>query len=149
MAAGQSLASVVLPLGAPASTLRFLVPSLDTGVAYVVRAAPAPPPLPGSVAALLTRPVPLTFTVLGDGSGECDGGEATVTSPTVPAAPVIGKEGTPSGGQGLSCDDGMRVAHMRADSGRGGGHRTVWARALAHASMLCLARTSPLSMSWP
>jgi hypothetical protein len=99
VSASQSVSGLGLPSSASAASLRFVLPRLTTGTEYVARVAMSPPELPGEVASVLPRAVPLVYTLLGSSGGcSCSAvqsgmGCASVTAsdvaPTAPSLPVI------------------------------------------------------------
>jgi hypothetical protein len=98
--AAESSSGIVLPTGVASSALRYLVPSLATGVPVYVRVAATVPPLPAEVTRLLPRPVAPVFWPLGGpggcacadavaGTGGC-GATTEVPQAMPPALPEIG-----------------------------------------------------------
>jgi hypothetical protein len=100
--AAASNGSVGLPIGVPATSLRYVIPGLTLGVPYIARVAPALPVLPLSLAAALPRPVPPVFQGVRRGSdapgcscatlltGDGCNGEVGASS-VAPALPTIGR----------------------------------------------------------
>jgi hypothetical protein len=100
VSAVESSSGIALPTGVASSALRYLVPSLATGVTVYVRVAAAVPPLPAEVTRLLPWAVAPVFWPLGGpggcacadavaGTGGC-GATTGVPQAMPPALPEIG-----------------------------------------------------------